>query len=130
MALTEDRVLESIQYSFPSRTVSVAWKDRILRDGVVVSEEIHRGAYPVKDDGTIDTDVTDLQGKTLKDVLGAELDSILEQNAASLSNWEAQLRVLQDVNTELSQQREQLTAELLKVTDQLAKVTATQVTTG
>jgi len=45
MALTEKRVLKSVEILPTQSAINVQWTDQILRDGEVISEQPHRKAY-------------------------------------------------------------------------------------
>lgn len=45
MALTEQRVLKSIETLPAANAINVLWVDQVLRDGDVISETNHRRAY-------------------------------------------------------------------------------------
>ncbi|HWV16053.1 MAG TPA: hypothetical protein VN030_11550 [Cellvibrio sp.] len=45
MALTEARVLKSVEILPASSAVNVLWADQVLRDGEVISESNHRKSY-------------------------------------------------------------------------------------
>jgi hypothetical protein len=45
MALTEARILKSVEVQVTTKTANVLWADQILRDDVVISETNHRKAY-------------------------------------------------------------------------------------
>lgn len=42
---TEQRVLKQVQILPQSNTIQVQWADQVLKDGVVISETLHRCAY-------------------------------------------------------------------------------------
>lgn len=78
MSLTEERKLVSVTINLFSKTLDVLWTDRVLKNGLVISETPHRGAYPVGDDGEPDPSVVSDLGKTMTDVLGEALASSQE----------------------------------------------------
>jgi hypothetical protein len=45
MALTEQRIIKSIQILPEQSAANVQWADQILRDGELVTETYHRKAY-------------------------------------------------------------------------------------
>jgi hypothetical protein len=45
MALSEQRILKSVDIQVNIKTINVLWSDQILRDGEVISETNHRKAY-------------------------------------------------------------------------------------
>ena len=45
MALTEQRVLASVNHNKMSDALEVTWADQILRDGEVIASTAHRCAY-------------------------------------------------------------------------------------
>jgi len=45
MALTEEKVLASVEVCIEASTINVKWLNRIKRDGEVISEVPHRCAY-------------------------------------------------------------------------------------
>lgn len=49
MALTEKRVLKSVEILHDRGLAQVAWADQILRDDEVISEVMHRKTYSVED---------------------------------------------------------------------------------
>jgi hypothetical protein len=52
MALTEQRILKSVEVMVQASTINVLWVDQVLRDGELVVETNHRKAYTIeqKDD--------------------------------------------------------------------------------
>ncbi len=57
MALTEQRILKSVEVKVDSSTIDVAWADQILRDGEVIQESIHRRAYNSSEKALFETDI-------------------------------------------------------------------------
>jgi hypothetical protein len=57
MALTEQRILKSVEIKLDSSTIDVAWADQILRDGEVIQETVHRRAYNSSEKTLFETDV-------------------------------------------------------------------------
>ena len=45
MALTENKVLKSIEVIPEAQSVNVLWENQVLRDGVVISQTLERSAY-------------------------------------------------------------------------------------
>lgn len=45
MALTEQKVLKSVDVQLNTKTANVLWSHQILRDGDVISETNHRRAF-------------------------------------------------------------------------------------
>jgi hypothetical protein len=45
MALSENRILKSVDIQLTTKTANVLWSDQILRDGEVITEANHRKAY-------------------------------------------------------------------------------------
>lgn len=45
MALTEQRVLKQVSLLPEKDAIEVQWADQVLRDGVIIAEELHRRAY-------------------------------------------------------------------------------------
>ena len=60
MALTEQRIIKSIQILPGQSSAQVQWADQILRDGELVTETYHRKAY-----------TADQKGEFLAEVEGA-----------------------------------------------------------
>ncbi len=119
MSLYEKRVLHSMEYNFDSSTVNVAWKDLILKDGFIVSETVHRGAFPVDSDGQILSDVAGLNGRTIAQIVGEDEAKrsafVQEANAAAL-----------DAGTQLVEARqlvEQLRQQIGSLSDQTQSLT-------
>lgn len=48
MALSKEKVLESVELNIPGNTVSVKWSNNIVEDGVVLSSVPHRCCYAVE----------------------------------------------------------------------------------
>ncbi len=82
MSLTEDRILSSIELNLEAYTVDVLWKIRILRDGEVIDEKRHRGAYPVNAQGEVDDTVRTLLGASLQDILGVSAANAMQKSVA------------------------------------------------
>lgn len=49
MALSERRILKSVQILSESKSAQVQWADQVLRDDVVIHEQYHRCAYSEAD---------------------------------------------------------------------------------
>lgn len=47
MALTECKILHSIEYNFSNNTLNVEWRNEILRDTEIISSIPHRCCYAV-----------------------------------------------------------------------------------
>lgn len=48
MALTEQRILKQVEILPALSAANVCWANQILRDGVVISEQLERKAYTVE----------------------------------------------------------------------------------
>lgn len=123
MAFTQDRILSSIEYNLIAKTINVAWKDRVLNNGVVVFEENHRGAYPVDENGEVDPAVQTLLGQTLQDILGDAASQALA-NSISLQNTIDQL--VSDHETainNLNSQINNLNQQIINFTNQVQTLT-------
>lgn len=70
MAFTERKYLNSIEILLTAKAINVQWIEEVLKNGVVISSNPHRGAYPLNEDGEPDDEVQTLIGSTLKDILG------------------------------------------------------------
>jgi len=74
MALTEDKILVSVEVNVQSNSVAISWANRIMRDGEVVQSIPHRGSWPLGDDGE------PVGVKTTE--IGAKLSQILSEAGA------------------------------------------------
>lgn len=45
MALTEERVLKSVEVLLDAKSINVCWENRVLRDGEVIAQSNERCAY-------------------------------------------------------------------------------------
>lgn len=80
MALTEDKVLVSFEINIQSNTVNVLWYDRILRDGEVISQTPHRGAYELVE-GEFPQHIQDQMSITMETLCGQATVSAINQTA-------------------------------------------------
>lgn len=93
MAFTEDKILVTVEINVQSNTVNIAWANRVLKDGEVISSIPHRGAYPLDDDGEIIAPGTDI-GFKLVELLGcagAQAQANLHVALEKIKELEAQL---------------------------------------
>lgn len=70
MAFEERKYLDTVEFCLTQKTINVKWIEEVLKNGVVISSNPHRGAYPLNEDGEPDDEVQTLIGSTLKDILG------------------------------------------------------------
>lgn len=91
---SEDRVLVTVEINVQTQTVNIAWANRVLRDGEVISSIPHRGAYPVDDDGEIVAPGTDI-GLKLTELLG-------EAGAYAQSQLAGALQRIDELEAELA----------------------------
>jgi hypothetical protein len=70
MALTEDIILSSVTIHLSQKTIDVAWQERILRDGVMISSSPKNGCYPLNENGEPDESVISELGVSIADLLG------------------------------------------------------------
>jgi len=114
MAFSERKYLDTIEFCLTQKTINVKWIEEVLKNGVVISSNPHRGAYPLNEDGEPDDEVQTLLGSTLKDILGEagseaqkrvddlttqlqQRDSTIQQYANSVNDLNHQITVaLQD----------------------------------
>jgi hypothetical protein len=106
MALTEDRVLVSVNIHISEgfKSIDIEWANRVLRDGEVISDIPHRGAYPVNADGEPDDEVVTAMGFTLAQLLGE-----------SLAGAQRSLVEQENINATLLAQNQALVAELTRL---------------
>lgn len=112
MTLSEDKILSKIDINLEIGTIEVLWKNRILRDGVVIDEKNHRGAYPLNEDREPDDYVVTDMGKTLNEILGESLAGsqrdlaiAMAQNAQLLEQNQVLIGKIQDQQAEINQLR-------------------------
>jgi hypothetical protein len=117
MALTEEKLLVSIEFNLNERTINVLWRERILRDGIEINGTNHRGAYPVDANGEVDPYVTTLLGDNLPNILGAacaeaqrRMDGLLQLVSQQASSIEVQAAELQHKTQLLAQASADITA--------------------
>jgi hypothetical protein len=121
MALTEDRILVSFEINVAANSIGVLWKDRILRDGVVISEFNHRGAYGLVA-GELPADIQQLVGSSLHQFTSAAVDSFYQEVvqlrsdlATAIAEKETILVAMQQLHTDhnaLQQEKQHLLDDL------------------
>lgn len=114
--LTEDRVLESIEF-FPRRqAVNALWKDRIIKDGVVIHEADHRGAFQVGEALTLSEAATAALGESLYTLMDTAVTSAVRNERDNMLNdisqREGEIEALADENGVLRAQVEALQSSL------------------
>lgn len=115
MAITEVKELESIEYLVSRSAINVLWKNKILRDGVVIHEENERRAMPLNEHGELSPEDEALLGAPLSDILGAAGGSaIVERDACEQQKTalQGQIESLQQTIEQLSQENADLRAQL------------------
>lgn len=122
MSLSEQRKLVSVTINLSAKTIDVLWMDQVMKNGLVISETPHRGAYPINDDGEPDDSVVSDLGKTMGDILGEALAS----SQASLITANS---IVANRNEVISQQAEQLTSlnQVLKNTEYQSTIETNQL---
>lgn len=136
MSLSEDKKLISVHIQLESKTVDVLWANRILREGVPVSVENVRGAYPLDDNGEPDESVITLMGKSLADVIGdgfaasqknlVEIQNQLSAKQVELQQYADEVNGLNDLLSSVQAEKEALVSEKIQlqqvVSEQAAKI--------
>jgi ElaB/YqjD/DUF883 family membrane-anchored ribosome-binding protein len=112
MALSEEKILTSIEYNLEASTINVLWKIRIFRDGVLFNESNHRGAYPVDEQGNVDDEVRTLLGKSLQEILGEASSNAQREH----NQLRANLEQLQVVNESLTTEKDFLINSVQELT--------------
>lgn len=124
MALSERRVLHSIKI-VGGTFAEFEWKDQILRGDDVISESNHNGAYPIKQDGTFDTDVETLAGLTIAELISPAADQAIASCVAMNADLQEERAKLTAANEMIFRLQSQLlgkTEELQQAANQVAEL--------
>lgn len=113
MSLTQDKILVSVELILDSNAINVLWSKRVLDDGVVISAENHRGAYPLLANGDVDIDMQSDLGKSLADIFGDAANHALAENVT-----------LRAMIASLEHERSMLNAELNLAMEKIALLQA------
>lgn len=100
MSLSERRVLHSVRI-IGGQFAEFEWNDQILRDGEVIQESKHNGAYPINEDGSFDSNAESLKGMTIGDFIGEAADNAIREShkmRLELDSLKILLKQLQNEN--------------------------------
>lgn len=101
MALSERKVLTSVEILVDRKAVNVAWEHQVLRDAEIIISTPHRGAFPLDDNGEVD--------ETIKGQMGTSISQLLGKAG---SDAQKKVTKVQDDNAELQQKLDNATQSL------------------
>lgn len=103
VSATKLRVLTGIDLDLEVMAINVKWADRLMVDGEKISEENHRGAYPVSAQLEVDDSVKTLLGASLQDILGEAAAAALRESVelrATIAFLNNQIQLLESAMTQ------------------------------
>lgn len=122
MSLTERKYLDSIEILITAKAINVKWIEEVLKNGVVISSNPHRGAYPLNEDGEPDESVQALIGSTLRDILG-EAGEQAQRNIDSLTYTIADRNtIIQTLHDTINQLQHQLAVANNRIAEEIGTV--------